>query len=122
MYKDSGDWHIIVGTGKSLAAFQKKEYVYPVLDSGKYIQSRTLGWFQQFSFLIIVLCINDLYRLSGSSDHKGIQQHLVDSGNDVVISHSSLTDVTFCRVDVPFFSDPLHITLPTDPRYIDKTR
>ena len=75
-----------------------------------------------FSFLIIVLCINDLYRLSGSSDHKGIQQHLIDSGNDIVISHSSLTDVTFCRVDVPFLSDPLHITLPTDPRYIDKTR
>ena len=43
MYKDSGDWHIIVGTGKSLAAFQKKEYVYPVLVSGKYIQPSTLG-------------------------------------------------------------------------------
>ena len=37
MYKDSGDWHIIVGTGKSLAAFKKKDYVYPVEVSGKYI-------------------------------------------------------------------------------------
>ena len=45
MYKDSGDWQIIVGTGKSLAAFQKNEYVYPVLVSGKYIQARTLGRF-----------------------------------------------------------------------------
>ena len=90
MYKDSGDWHIIVGTGKSLAAFHKKEYVYPVL-------------------------------VSGSSDHKGVEQHLVDSGNDIIISQSSLTDVTFCRVDVPFFLVPLHITIPTDPRYIDNT-
>ena len=45
MFKDSGDWHIIVGTGKSLAAFQKNEYVYPVLVSGKYIESKKLGWF-----------------------------------------------------------------------------
>ena len=36
MNKDSGDWHIIVGTGTSLGALKKKDYVHPVIVNGKY--------------------------------------------------------------------------------------
>ena len=36
MLKDSGDWRILVGTGKSLAEFKKKEYSYPVFVNCKY--------------------------------------------------------------------------------------
>ena len=39
-----------------------------------------------------------------------------------MISHTLPTNVTFCQANVPFSSDFVHITIPTDPGYPDETR
>ena len=47
------------------------------------------------------------------------------AGSDLVMSHGSSSDLTFCKLDIPFLDAQvtfLHVTFPSNPRYPDVVR
>ena len=60
--------------------------------------------------------------ISVTHDHKIIRQHQLHPGDDLELSHSSSSPITFCGLALPFTSDQLHITVPTDPAFKDVVR
>ena len=124
MLKDSGDWQVLVGTGKSLATFKKKEYIHPVLVNGKYLQR---NWYQcsykkSKAGLFLNVFLSPILSITVSNDHKMVRQHHLPPGDDLKLLHSSPSSISFCGLDIPFTSDKLHVTFPPDPFFEDIVR
>ena len=54
-----------------------------------------------------------------NADDQRAHLHHPENGSLFVMAHNATSDLTYCKVDLPFSQVDLHITIPPNPKYKD---